>query len=114
MIFNLHKPIYSSFYGIWDKWLRIAAKDNLKLVVNTPQGRTTYKNAREWKRGAKRMERYFKNPDVPMIFWGKNIYPEVKKRFERKKENLKTLSIMEGLKRIPRVKLEKLKMQVFS
>lgn len=86
MIFNLETPIYGSFYGIWDKWLKIAKARGLKLVVETKDGKSTYKSADEYIRGAKRMERYFKNPKVPMIFWGRNFLPDIKEREERKKK----------------------------
>ena len=84
IIIDLHKPIYESFYAIWDKWLKIAKSRNLTLVVNSKFGKSTY-SYQEWMNGAKRMERYYKNPDEPMIFWGKNLLPEIRKREKRKK-----------------------------
>ena len=115
MVFNLEKPIYGSFYGIWEKWLKIAKKKNLKLVVKTPQGTATYKNVSEYIKGAKKLERYYKNPDEPMIFYGKDLLPDIRARYERKKKELKEkISVMEGLKRIPHEKLEQLRLQVFG
>jgi hypothetical protein len=85
IIFNLYKPIYGSFYGIWDKWLKIATKRGLKLVVNTNEGTATFENTKEYLRGAKRLERYYKNPNEPMVFWGRGFLPEILKRDQRKK-----------------------------
>ncbi|MGB9678307.1 MAG: hypothetical protein ACPLZ9_06790 [Candidatus Ratteibacteria bacterium] len=85
MIFKLEKPIYGSFYGIWDKWLKIAKARNLKLVINTPDGTATYQGVSDYLKGAKKLERYFKNPNEPMIFYGRDLLPDIKKREERKK-----------------------------
>ena len=85
IIFNLYKPIFGSFYSIWDKWIKIAEQRGLKLVVNTNEGTSTFESAKEYLRGAKRLERYYKNPNEPMVFWGRGFLPEVKKRDERKK-----------------------------
>lgn len=85
MIVELCKPLYGTFYGIWDKWVKIAEKRRLKMVVKTREGTATYNNAAEFLRGAKRFERFYKNPDCPMIFWGKDFLPDIKKREERKK-----------------------------
>jgi hypothetical protein len=35
--------------------------------------------------GAKKLERYYKNPNEPMIFYGRDVLPDIKKREERKK-----------------------------
>lgn len=85
MIFDLYKPIYGSFYGVWDKWLKIATKRGLKLVVHTNEGTATFENAKEYLRGAKRLERYYKNPNEPMVFWGRGFLDDIKKRDTRKK-----------------------------
>lgn len=85
MIFNLYKPIYGSFYSLWDKWLKIAEKRGLKLVVNTNEGTSTFESAKDYLKGAKRLERYYKNPDEPMVFWGRGFLADIKKRDQRKK-----------------------------
>ena len=85
MILKLKKPIYGSFYGIWDKWLKIAKARNLKLVVNTPDGTATFNNVSEYLKEAKKLERYYKNPNEPMVFYGRDLMPDIKKREERKK-----------------------------
>jgi len=85
MIFNLRKAIYGSFYGVWDKWLKIATKRGLKLVVHTNEGTATFENAKEYLRGAKRLERYYKNPNEPMVFWGRCFLKDIKLRDKRKK-----------------------------
>ena len=84
IIFNLEKPIYGSFYAIWQKWLDIAKERNLNIIVNTKEGTATY-TYKTYMDGAKKLERYYKNPNVPMIFWGRDILPDAKKREERKK-----------------------------
>jgi hypothetical protein len=86
MIVDLHKPIYGSFFGIWDKWLKLARISKMQIVVNTPFGKATYKNYKEYISGAKKMKRYYKNPDEPMIFWGRDFLPDIKEREKRKKE----------------------------
>lgn len=85
IIFNLHKPIYGSTYAIWDKWLKIAKERNLKLVVNTKEGTATFENADEYLKNAKKIERYYKNPDEPMIFFQLDLLPFIRNRLERKK-----------------------------
>jgi hypothetical protein len=85
VIFDLNKPIYGSFYGIWEKWLKKAGKLGFKLVINTSLGTSTYKNVDEFMDGAERLERFYKNPDVPMVFWGRHLKPDVDQRKKRKK-----------------------------
>jgi len=85
IIFDLKKPIYGTFFGLWDKWLKVAKNKNLSLVVNTPFGKCTYKSYREWVKGSKKMKRYYKNPDVPMIFYGRQVGNDIKERDKRKK-----------------------------
>jgi len=109
MIFNLEKPIYGSFYAIWDKWLNLAKKNNYRLVVNTSHGTATFQNAREYLNGAKILKRYFKNPDVPMIFYGRDFLPLIKQREERKKWEKKLNTegaLIEALKKIRQKKPE--------
>jgi hypothetical protein len=89
IIFNLYKPIYGSCYAIWDKWIKLADRRGLKLVVNTNEGTSTFENAKEYLRGAKRLERYYKNPNEPMVFWSMSFLPEVLKRDKRKKAEKK-------------------------
>ena len=84
ILFDLHEPIYGSCFGIWDKWLKIAKERNLNMVVNTPFGTATYKYT-TWMKGAKKKERYYKNPDVPMVFYSRDVLPDIKERDERKK-----------------------------
>jgi len=95
IIFNLERPIYGSFYAIWQKWLDIAKERNLNIVVNTKEGTATY-TYKTYMDGAKRLERYYKNPNEPMIFWGRHIYPDVVKREERKKVE-KKIEVSGGL-----------------
>jgi len=85
MIFSLYKPIFGSFYGVWDKWIKIAEKRGLKLVINTNEGTSTFESAKEYLKGAKRLERYYKNPNEPMVFYGRGLLSEVLKRDKRKK-----------------------------
>ena len=84
IIFDLYKPIYDSYYGIWDKWLRIARDHKLNIVVKTKFGTSTYTYS-SYMSGAKKMERYYKNPDEPMIFYGRSVMSDVLKRVRRKK-----------------------------
>lgn len=82
---NLHKPIYGSTYAIWDKWLKIAKERKLKIVVKTNEGTATFESADEYLKVAKKIERYYKNPNEPMIFYQLDFLPFIKKREERKK-----------------------------
>jgi len=84
IIVELHKPIYDSYYGIWDKWLRIARDHKLNIVVKTKFGTSTYTYS-SYMSGARRMERYYKNPNEPMIFYGRSVMSDVLKRDKRKK-----------------------------
>lgn len=85
MIFKLEKPIYGSTYAIWDKWLKIAKERKLKLIVKTDEGTATFENADEYLKNAKKIERYYKNPDEPMIFFQLDLLPFIRNRLERKK-----------------------------
>lgn len=99
MIFELEKPIYGSHYGIWDKWLRMAKEKRYKMVVITKFGASTYATYRDWLIGAKMEKRYYKNPDVPMIFYGRDVLPDVKAREVRKKAE-KAISENVGLSQV--------------
>ena len=112
VIFDLQKPIFQSFFGIWDKWLKRA--EGKRLIVKTPFGKATYQTAQDWLHGAKRLERYYKDPNEPMIFYGRDIKPDITKRYERKYQELKKVSIMEGLKRLPPEKIRQLRLKVFG
>jgi len=85
VIIEMEKPVFGTKYYIRDKYINIAKKRNLKLVVKTPDGVATY-TAKEWLKDADRMEKIFNFPDQPMILYGKHIYMDVEKRTERKKE----------------------------
>jgi hypothetical protein len=119
IIFNLQKPIYGSFYAIWDKWLKIAKERNLNIVVNTKEGTATY-TYKTYMSGAKKLERYYKNPNVPMIFYGKDILPDIKKREERKKVEKKIevsgglWAYLENLKEKKPEEFRRLKQQILN
>ena len=95
MIFDLQKPIYGSTYAIWDKWLQIAKRKSLKLVVNTQFGTATFESASEYLREAKKIERFYKNPNEPMIFFARHFAPDVAKREKRKKLDKKEKQIIQ-------------------
>jgi len=44
-------------------------------------------------KGAKRMKRFYKNPEAPMIFWGREFYKDICERTERKKQESKEKKI---------------------
>jgi hypothetical protein len=89
IIFNLQKPIYGSYFGIWDKWLKKAQNLKLKIIVNSPFGTSTYKSAKEYLSGAERIERFYKNPNEPMIFYCRHLKVDIDKREARKKAQKK-------------------------
>jgi len=111
MIFELEKPVYGSHFGIWDKWLRQAKEHNYKLVVITKFGTATYPTYREWVIGSRKEPRYYKNPDVPMIYYGRDVLPDIKARELRKKaekkmtENVGQNTILAGMAQEDRAKL---------
>ena len=88
MILNLEKPIYQSFFAIWKKWLDIAKRRKLNMIVNSPLGKSTY-TYKSWMNGAKKLKRFYKDPEVPMIFYGREILPGIKARELRKKQEAK-------------------------
>jgi len=112
IIFHLYKPIYGSFYAIWEKWLKIAKERNLHIVIYTKEGKSTFTYS-SYMKGAKRLERYFKNPDEPMIFWGRDFLPEVKKRQERKKKEKEILvNFFDIFSKLPEAKREAIKNRI--
>lgn len=90
LILDLHKPIYESHFGVWDRWLLIAKERNLNIIVNTPFGVSTYTYT-SYMKGAKLKKRYYKNPDVPMKFYCRDFLPDIKIRQKRKKIEKKLL-----------------------
>jgi DNA-binding PucR family transcriptional regulator len=109
MIFNLEKPIYGSFYAIWDKWLNFAKKNNYRLVVNTSHGTATFTDVKEYLKGAEKLKRFYKNPEEPMIFYGRDFLPLIKQREERKRWEKKLNTegaLLEVLKKIKEKKPE--------
>lgn len=103
IIISLHEPIYGSYFGIWDKWIRIAKERNLNIIVTTPFGKATYTYG-SYMDGAKKIERYYKNPNVPMIFYCRDFKPDIELREKRKKAEEKiemsTNTVMTGLAKI--------------
>ena len=109
IIFDLKKPIYGSVFSIYDKWLKIAKARDLIMIVKTPFGKATYRNADEWLSGAERIEKphYFKEP---MIMFAKSVLPDIRTRLKRKKIEKKiemsSNAVMSGLARLKRQKPE--------
>jgi hypothetical protein len=99
MIFELEKPIYNSTFAIWDKWLKMAKDKHYKMVVVTSFGTSTYPTYKEWLIGAKKIERFYKNPNEPMIFYSRDVMPDVKAREVRKKAE-KAISENVGLSQV--------------
>ncbi|MEO0289597.1 MAG: hypothetical protein ABIN00_08185 [candidate division WOR-3 bacterium] len=68
------------------------------------------------------MERFFKNPDEPMIFWGKDFLPDIRKREERKKLEKKVgetngeaiLKVLEKMREKQPDLFEKIKREIFK
>ncbi len=88
LIINLHKPIFDSRFGIWDRWLKIAKQKNLNIIANTPFGKATY-TYKEYMNGAIKGKRFYKNPNEPMIFYMRDFLPDIKARIDRKKKEEK-------------------------
>ena len=72
IILELEKPIYGSFYTIWDKWLRLARDKHLAIEVRIKEGIFNF-TLQEYLKGAKRTERFYKNPNKPMVFYGRDF-----------------------------------------
>jgi len=92
IIIDLHKPIYGSFFGIWKKWLDIAKAHDLNIIVNTPFGKSTFTYS-SYMKGAKKMKRFYKNPNEPMIFMGREFSADIIARDERKAKESKEKKI---------------------
>ena len=85
MIFKFEKPVYGSYFMIWDKWLKIAKRKHLKIVAISEFGTATYDSYKDWLKDAERGEHEHNIPGVPMIFYGRSILPDIKTRKVRKK-----------------------------
>ena len=105
MIFDLKKPIYGSCFGIWDKWLNKAG--HRWIVVNTPFGKVTFPSAKAYKLKSKRIERYYKNPQVPMVFYAMSFLPEIKERAERKKKEGNRNEYLKARRRLAEIARQK-------
>ena len=88
LIIDLHKPIFDSRFGIWDKWLKIARDRKLNIIATTSFGKATY-TYKDYMNGAIKMKRFYKNPNEPMIFYGRDFLPDIKARIDRKKKEEK-------------------------
>lgn len=84
IIVKMEKPLFGSKYYVRDKYIKMARRYHKTLVLDTPDGKATY-TAKQWMKGAEKMEKVFNFPDNPMILWGKHIRIDVEKRKERKK-----------------------------
>lgn len=87
IIFDLYKEIYGSAFSIYEG--HIKGKDNWKIILNTPFGTATFKNFREYKKGAERIEMIYNFPDRPMIMWKRSLLQDIKTREKRKKAEKK-------------------------
>ena len=83
VIIEMEKPLFGTKYYIRDKYIDIAKRRKLKLVLKTPDGIATY-TPKEWMKGAEKMDKVFLIEDHPMRLWGKHIGSDVFKRLERK------------------------------
>jgi hypothetical protein len=104
VIIQMEKHLFGTKYYIRDKYINIAKRRGIKLVLKTPDGMATY-TAKEWLKGADRMEKVFNFPDQPMILFGKHIKNDVFKRDQRKKEERKVDRIVEDWTPQGRLKL---------
>jgi len=93
IIFHLQKPIYDSHFGIWDRWIKIAKKDKLKMIVYTPFGLSTYPTYKQWMKEAVKKNRFYKNPNEPMVFWCRDLLPDIRLRRERKEREARENTI---------------------
>jgi len=89
MIFDFKKPIYGSYYSIYEKWLNIAKRKHLKIVARSEFGTATYESYRDWLKGAEKIKKFHNFDDCPMIMYGKHILPDIKMREKRKKAERK-------------------------
>ena len=92
----MEKPLFGTKYYIRDKYIDIAKKRKLKLVLKTPDGIATY-TPKEWMTGAEKMEKVFLIEDHPMILFGKHIKDDVFKREERKKAEKQPETTVKGI-----------------
>lgn len=108
--FKLEKPIYGNFFGIWDKWFyHIGDK---KIIIDTPNGRVVFNSLKEFLKGAKRLKRFYKNPDEPMIFYARDLtkkIDEYKKEILKKEQEKNQISIFNLVKTLPEDYLKEIK-----
>ena len=107
MIFKFEKPIYGSYFMIWDKWLKIAKKKSLNIIAESEFGTSTY-TYKTWMDGATKGEHEHNFPGNPMIFWGRHVLTDIKARKERKKEEKKE-EVEEEISIDPKIEFQALK-----
>ena len=69
---RINKPLYGTMAYIRDTYINRAKKLNIPLRIVLPEGTAEY-SAKEWLKGAKRMEKVFLIPDKPMVLFGKIV-----------------------------------------
>lgn len=85
---TINKPLYGNYVYIRDIYLKKAKQLGVKLKINIPKG-SAIVDPSEWMKNGKKMEKYFKNPKVPMILYGGNVPLPSEKGTVEKKEELK-------------------------
>ena len=114
------EALYGSTIGLAEAPLRYAIENNLILIVKTKFGTATYNNPKDWIKNAKKGKKYCKNPNEPIIFYFKDILPDIKKREERKKAEKKIevsgglWAYLENLKEKKPEEFKRLKQQILN
>lgn len=69
---NIKNPLYGDFVYVRDKFIKQAQQERKLLRITTPNG-TGLVTPKQWLKDAKKMEKEFKIPGVPMILWGNYV-----------------------------------------
>ena len=94
MLIRLKKPIYKCFYAVWDRWIKTAKEKGLRIIIKTPCGTARYRNANEFLKGAKKLKRFYKNENEPMVFYGRDIKKDVEKQKKKEKREQDKISFI--------------------
>lgn len=75
---EIKKPIYGTYVGIRDTYLKQAIRQGKLLKITIPEG-VGIADPREWIKTGKRIEKVFLRPDEPMILYANHVQLPVEK-----------------------------------
>lgn len=78
-------PIYGTIYGVSKTCVDYAIANNLTLIIKTKHGIATYDNPRDFLKGTTIIKKVHYYPNNPILFYKKDLLPDIKAREMRKK-----------------------------